>query len=51
MEGPIPMLETSARVPDRELVRVANMLQLPVTNGISVVFPTGTTEADFVNLI
>jgi len=50
-EGPIPVLETSPRVPDRELLRIANSVSLPVTNGKTTVFPIGTSDIDFVNLI
>jgi len=50
-EGPIPVLETSPRVPEREMLKVANKLLLPVTNGVATVFPTGMSDIDFVNLI
>ncbi len=51
MEGPYPILETSPRVPDRELANIANKFMLPVSNGKSTIFPEGTTAKDFVNLI
>ena len=50
-DGPYPILETSPRVPERELVRISNEVMLPITNGKSTVFPIGTSPSDFISLI